>query len=104
MASCYSEKLLTAAFKHILRNKKEIERSQQCCCYQCVSIFPAHSVKKWIEEVHDAMPIDPNDWAERGVLSGCCPNCDFDNVIGDASGFPVSDPDFVEEMRKFHWG
>jgi len=31
-----------------------------------------------------------------------CPFCYVDSVIGSKSGFPIDDPDFLEEMYK-HW-
>jgi hypothetical protein len=31
-----------------------------------------------------------------------CPRCGIDSVIGDASGLPVAEPAFLDEMNR-HW-
>ena len=100
----FPEETLRTAFFHILRNEDEVQRSQSCCCYQCSSIFPAHAVRDWSDESPEPYPFEPEGWETRGLRSAICPNCDFDNVIGSASGFPVTDESFVAAMHKHHWG
>ena len=100
----FTSNMLDQAFFHILRNEEEVARSQSCCCYQCQSIFPAHSVSEWVDEPEAPHAHEPSNWVLRGARSACCPNCGFDNVVASASGFPVTDENFVAAMHKHHWG
>lgn len=62
-----------------------MKQSIKCGCFECYHIF-------------DAKKITEN--FEPGELI-ICPNCDFDTIIGDASGFPVTDKQFLEKMQIF---
>jgi hypothetical protein len=96
--------ILEKAFFHILRNEEEIARSQSCCCYFCQTVFAAHAITEWCDEPADSHHFEPEGWEARGNRSAVCPNCDADNVIGSASGFPVTDVAFVAAMHNHHWG
>src|SRR3546814_3980653 len=52
--------------------------------FYCCEIFDPKEVKDWV---------DRNDTA-------LCPKCGIDSVIGAASGFPVGNPKFLEQMRE----
>ena len=67
-----------------IRNKEQIEKSEKCGCFSCCEIFTP-------SEITDYLPDEPPT-AE-------CPFCHTDSVIGDASGFPITQ-DFLKKMKK----
>ena len=76
---------------HRIGNKDELQKSQLCGCTYCFKIFPAKKVESYIIE---------NDKKETGQ----CPYCERDAIIGDASGYKLTDeliPAF-EELKKIH--
>lgn len=81
--SIYDESLLRQAHTHSSGHRAEIESSAVCGCFYCLSIFPPSAIKEWIDDNATAL----------------CPGCPVDSVIGDASGFPVSDPKFLTAMH-----
>ena len=66
------------------RNREQIERSNQCGCFSCCRIFPASEVTDYVS------PEEP---------TAICPYCHIYSVIGDASGYPVTE-EFMKEMIK----
>lgn len=74
-----------AAHKHSSKHREEIEKSEKCGCFFCLSIFA---------------PSEIEDWTDGGQTA-ICPECMVDSVIGDASGFPITE-DFLKEMKD-HW-
>lgn len=66
------------------RNREQIGRSKQCGCFSCCHIFPASEVTDYVS------PEEP---------TAICPYCHIDSVIGDASGYPVTE-EFMKEMNK----
>lgn len=77
----YLKKAHQASFK----NKESILRSKKCGCFSCQKIFPA-SEACFMKEAD-------------GQETAWCPYCDIDAVLGDASGFPITEK-FLEEMNK----
>ena len=46
---------------------------------------------------------DIEDWVEgENGTSAVCPHCDVESVIGDASGFPLTE-EFLDKLRQFHF-
>lgn len=76
----YLKKAHQASFK----NKESILRSKMCGCFSCKKIFPASEAEFMAES--------------DGQETAWCPYCDIDAVLGDASGFPITD-EFLEEMN-----
>ena len=75
------------AYDHALKNRKEIENSKVCGCYFCQSTYPPSKIRKWTDENQTA----------------CCPECGLANVvIGDASGMPVENKEFLSLVGA-HW-
>lgn len=70
--------------KASFRNREQIERSKQCSCFSCCRIFPASEVINYVS---------------REEPTALCPYCYVDSVIGDASGFPITE-EFLKEMNK----
>lgn len=75
----YDIEILKNAAKHSLCNYNEIQKSVNCGCYYCQSIFKADE----IQPDEDIMP-------DVGGYTVICPYCGIDAVIGDQSGFPIT--------------
>jgi hypothetical protein len=71
------------AHGHSIRHRAEIEASRSCGCFYCLRIYPREQIADWIRDEGTAL----------------CPHCGIDSVIGDASGYEVSEP-FLTEMHK----
>lgn len=66
------------------RDREQIERSNQCGCFSCCHIFPASEV---------------TDYVSLDEPTSICPYCHIDSVIGDASGYPITE-EFMWKMNK----
>lgn len=71
-----------------IRNKRQLEQSKLCGCFSCCEIFPPSEITDYIS--------DEEPTAE-------CPYCHIDAVIGDASGFPITE-EFLREMMHRWFG
>ena len=69
-------------------NKESIGKSNECGCFYCLKSFKASEVKKYIIQDSTAL----------------CPNCGFDSVLGDVSGFAVTDAKLLKQMREYYFG
>ncbi len=78
-------KLLEFLRKHSKNNKTEIEKSEKCGCYHCKKIFKSSEVKEWVKD-------KSGDTAK-------CPHCLIDSVIGDASGYLITE-ELLNKMNK----
>lgn len=77
------------AHEHSSNNRLEISSSSICGCFHCCKSFEAKKVTNWIKE-------------RLGGETAMCPLCNIDSVIGDASGYPVTDEEFLHVMNG-HW-
>lgn len=77
------EEILVAAHKHSFKNRSELERSEECGCFYCLSIFPPSEIELWADEGKTAV----------------CSRCDVDSVLGSASGYPIT-KEFLFNMRR----
>ena len=68
---------------HTLRNRKEIEASDNCVCISCRETFNASEVEDYIDEGETAL----------------CPKCGIDAVIGDCTGISM-DKETLNELNK----
>jgi hypothetical protein len=73
------------AHDHCRQNRAELERSELCGCFYCMTIFRRTEIVEWIDDGQSAM----------------CPYCPVDSVIGSASGYPIT-KEFLERMHA-HW-
>ena len=76
--SLYTAKALRAIHKHSVENKYEILNSKKCACFHCFRIYDSVEVDTFLQE---------ND----GIETALCPLCITDTIIGDASGFNLTD-------------
>lgn len=86
----YSTDFLNKSYLGCLNNKSEILNGNLCGCYNCLEISEVKEIIEWIAE--------PNG----GEDSAACPKCTFDSVL--SSAYPIEDPEFLLEMRKYHFG
>ncbi|MFO6446531.1 hypothetical protein ACLBKU_05235 [Erythrobacter sp. NE805] len=84
---------LDAAHKHCISHRIEVLASAVCGCFYCRSVFPPKAVTYWHEETSGEAGRAPDPF------TAFCPTCHIDAVIGDASGYPVSDPTFLRAMH-----
>lgn len=68
-----------------LYNRKTLEKDKLCGCFDCVKVFSPSEIQEYVEE-------DPDDTA-------ICPYCGTDSVIGESSGFPITE-DFLMRMHR----
>lgn len=61
-------------------NRKLIEQSKLCCCYDCKRIFAPQDINEWIGD------------------TAVCPYCGMDTVVGDAAGFKI-DKEFLRKLK-----
>ncbi len=77
--------------KHIF-HRAEIENSHRCGCFHCKKIFGPDQIVDWTDTNKPG--------AQQTAL---CPMCGIDSVIGDASGFEITEA-FLAEMRAAWFG
>ena len=82
------DRILRQAHDCSIRNKRQLEQSKLCGCFSCCEIFPPSEITDYIS--------DEEPTAE-------CPYCHIDAVIGDASGFPITE-DFLRKMMHRWFG
>ena len=90
----YSEEYLRAAHAHTIYHRSEILRSTTCTCFYCGYRFDPRSQTESLEWTDTA-----NRYGNEPTL--LCPMCSIDCVIGDSSGYPVSDPVFIAEFTRY---
>ncbi len=71
------------AHKHSTNNREEINKSDTCGCFYCKEIFAPTEIKNWLGNTAQ------------------CPYCFVDSVIGNKSGFTITNQ-FLDMMKK-HW-
>lgn len=99
---------LKVAHKHS-SDQKEIYDSRMCGCFHCLLVFDPDDVKtgklfsneslshKFIGRTTEYRR---EDWEVLGL----CPSCGIDSVLGDLSGLPVSNLEFLEKMQEHYFG
>ncbi len=84
----HSQEYLYAAHRACSFNEQQILASTICGCFQCKKIFSPINNIEWIV---------PRSNKRNGTA--CCPYCYIDSILGDASGFPITQ-EFLEAMHK----
>lgn len=75
---------LVQARKHSVNNRTEVLESRQCGCFHCGARFSPGAITTWLKDSRDH--------------TASCPECDMDAVLGDASGYHLSD-EFLAAMQ-----
>ncbi|ALJ01151.1 hypothetical protein [Rufibacter tibetensis] len=90
----YTDQILKEAHRRSLGNLKQVKESSHCGCFCCTKIFPVTEFPEgWLPEE-----------GSRGEKTVQCPYCCLDAVLGDASGFPVTDQGFINAMNRRWFG
>jgi hypothetical protein len=58
-----------------MKNKALLEISNNAGCYHCCKIFTKNEIKEYTDEGQTVL----------------CPHCSVDSVVGDASGYNISE-------------
>ena len=92
------------ALTHSFQNRAEVERSESCACFHCYARFAPTDIRLWTDS-DDPNDEDPgalrDDAAPFRGMTATCPRCEYDSVIGSASGYKLSD-DFLRLLHD-HW-
>ncbi len=76
------------AHQFCTNNRKQLEQDSTCGCFYCGKIYH---------------PVEIIDWIEEKDGTAVCPYCGIDSVIGENSGFPITD-EFLAEMNRYWFG
>ena len=76
------------AHQFSVNNRKQLEQSSVCGCFYCRKIFNPNEITEWIPE-------------KSGTA--LCPCCGIDSVIGEASGFQITEQ-LLKEMNQYWFG
>jgi len=72
-----------AAHRYSIHHRKDLEQDETCGCFYCLKIFSPQKIIEWIDHEDTAL----------------CPYCGIDSVIGESSGFPITDV-FLRGMHR----
>lgn len=81
---------LQIAHDRSFKNMALLKKDQLCGCFYCLKIFRSSEIKEVIPE-------------RDGGKTAVCPYCDIDSVIGESSGFPLTE-EFLKKMNKYWFG
>ena len=76
-------RVLEEAHKFCSLHWPDITRSNVCACFYCRRTFPPSAIVDWVDE--------------PGGKTALCPYCAVDAVIGDASGYELTEA-FLQAM------
>lgn len=94
MAKTCSPEYLKLAHAATIHHEKEILASGSCTCFYCGYQFDPNKeedLEWWDEESPEGKTL-------------VCPMCGIDCIIGDASLFPITDPDFIRAFTEYWFG
>ncbi len=77
------------AHRYCSNHKKTLKHDKVCGCFYCLKIFSPNEIKMWIQ----GEPGDP-------LGTAICPYCGIDSVIGESSGYPITQ-EFLRRMKKY---
>jgi hypothetical protein len=66
---------LSRPYRRSVLNRVDVLRSDACGCFRCLAIFDPSTIRSWVDTGQTAV----------------CPKCGMDSVLGDASGFALTD-------------
>ena len=83
---------LKAAHNAARFNRDTLSQDGKCGCFYCLKIFSSLEIEEWCPEVEDGEEV-----------TAICPRCGVDSVIGEKSGFPITQ-EFLKAMHKRWFG
>lgn len=81
----FTPEYVALAHKATIFHEREVLASSICTCFYCGHQFD-------LNKEEDPYWLDENNPKGKTLT---CPMCCIDCIIGSASGFPVTDPDFI---------
>lgn len=73
------------AHEFSINHKKLLLQDKKCGCFNCLKIFNPKEIEEWIDDTSG---------------TAICPYCGIDSIIGESSGFPITE-EFMKEMQDF---
>ncbi len=73
-------------------NREILARDSKCGCFYCLRVFSPSEIEEWCPELDDGEEV-----------TAICPYCGIDSVIGESSGFPITQ-DFMQSMNRRWFG
>ena len=73
------------AHKYSINHKSDIIKDKKCGCFYCLKIFSPEEITDWIEDTSG---------------TAICPYCSIDAIIGESSGFPITE-EFLLKMKSY---
>lgn len=73
-------------------NRDTLAHDDKCGCFYCLRIFSPSEINEWCPEL---------DEGEENTA--ICPHCGIDAVIGESSGFPITQ-EFLQAMHHRWFG
>ena len=73
------------AHKYSINHRSKILKDEKCGCFYCLQIFSPTEIIEWIDD-------------ESGTA--ICPYCGIDAIIGESSGFPITE-EFLLKMKNY---
>lgn len=80
-----NRKTVLEAHKYCSYNRNMLGNDNVCGCFYCLSIYSPKEISEWIPE---------------GLGTALCPYCGIDSVIGESSGYPITE-EFLQEMKNY---
>lgn len=65
-------------------HKDALLQDHLCGCFYCIKIFDPQKITAWVPDISG---------------TAICPYCGIDSVIGESSGYPITE-EFLEAMNK----
>ena len=87
-----NERDLKAAHEAARYNKDKLAHDSKCGCFYCLKIFSPSEIEDWCPELD-----------EDEEVTAVCPYCGIDSVIGESSGFPITQ-EFLQVMHDRWFG
>jgi hypothetical protein len=86
---------LLAAYHYLSKNWVHIQGSTNCGCCSCLETFAPDAIIAWTGLDMSNF----NDPAAANSQTAMCPRCGSESVLGDKTGFPVSQ-NFLVRMNE----
>ena len=78
---------LCAAHEASRFNREGLGHDKKCGCFFCLKIYSPSEIEEWSPEEY-----------EGEEVTAICPHCGIDSVLGESSGFPITQ-DFLKVMH-----
>ena len=80
------KEIIIAAHRYCTSNKTMLKKDNVCGCFYCMKIFDPQEITDWIRD--------------GDGMTALCPSCGIDSVIGESSGYPITE-EFLREMNEY---